>query len=161
MIGGGPLSPLLVPLERVLREGRLTIAVAESCTGGLLAAALTDLPGSSAWFLGGVVAYSNDAKVDLLGIPREVIEREGAVSEPVARAMAEAAVERFGADVGVAVTGIAGPASEGEKPVGLTFVGASHGGRTEVREYHWAGGRASNRVASVEAALQLVADILR
>lgn len=161
MIEGSSLSPLIAPLQEELRQGHHTIAVAESCTGGLLAAALTDLPGSSEYFLGGVVTYSNDAKVDVLGVPRDLIESLGAVSEPVARAMAEAVARRFGADVGVGVTGIAGPTAEGEKPVGLTFIAASYGGQTEAREYRWIGGRASNRVASVEAALQLAAEVLR
>ena len=160
MIEGSSLSPLLAPLEDALRQRRLTIAVAESCTGGLLSAALTDLPGSSEFFLGGVVTYANDAKMDLLDVPADVLQAHGAVSAPVAKAMAEAAARALSADVGVAVTGIAGPTAEGDKPVGLTYIAAAFGGDTVVREYHWIGGRASNRVASVEAALQLATEVL-
>ena len=95
------------------------IAIAESCTGGLLAARLTERPGSSAYVAGGVVAYSNEAKVELLGVDPALIERHGAVSEPVAEAMADGALGRFGADTAVAVTGIAGPdGGTEEKPVG-------------------------------------------
>jgi nicotinamide-nucleotide amidase len=159
MIGGSSLGPVF-ELENALRDRKLTIAVAESCTGGLLAAALTDLPGSSEFFLGGVVTYANQAKEGLLGVPTELLRQHGAVSAPVAQVMAEAAAQIFGADVGVGVTGIAGPDSEGEKPVGLTYIAATYGGSTSTREYHWNGGRASNRVASVEAALQLATAIL-
>jgi nicotinamide-nucleotide amidase len=160
MIEGSSLSPVLSPLEQALRRRHLTIAVAESCTGGLLAAALTDLPGSSEYFLGGVVTYANNAKMSLLNVPAAVLREHGAVSPQVAKLMARGARELFSADVGLGVTGIAGPSSEGDKPVGLTYIGASAGDVTEVREYHWIGGRASNRVASVEAAIQLAVDIL-
>jgi nicotinamide-nucleotide amidase len=147
-------------LEAALRAGGLTIAVGESCTGGLVAAALTDRPGSSDFFLGSVVSYANGAKLDLLGVSQEELEQHGAVSEPVARMMAEGARHAFGADVGVAVTGIAGPASEGGKPVGLTYVAASRGDTTLAREYLWHGDRAANRGSSVEAALSLAVEVL-
>jgi PncC family amidohydrolase len=138
----------------------MTIAVAESCTGGLVAGALTDLPGSSEYFLGGLVTYANQAKIDLLGVDARTIRDHGAVSRQVARQMAIGARNVFGSDVGVGVTGVAGPTAEGNKPVGLTFIGASDGVRTVVRRYKWNGGRASNRVASVEAAIQLVTEML-
>ena len=100
-----------------------TVAVAESCTGGLLGGALSAIPGSSAWFLGGVTSYSNEIKVASLGVDADVIEREGAVSEPVARAMAAGVRQRMGADWGVGITGIAGPGGGSEeKPVGLVHV---------------------------------------
>ncbi|HEV3231480.1 MAG TPA: CinA family protein [Candidatus Dormibacteraeota bacterium] len=156
----GSLSPYLSPLARALRERHLTIAVAESCTGGLVAAALTDLPGSSDYFLGGVVAYANPTKSRLLRVPVALLEAHGAVSREVAEAMARGARDLFQADVAVSVTGIAGPASDGDKPVGLTFVGAVHGDRAVVREHRWTGGRASNRLASVEAALALATDLV-
>ncbi len=109
---------------RLLREKGVTISLAESCTGGLLAKRLTDAPGSSAYFLEGLVTYSNQAKERLLGVPHETLEEHGAVSEPVAEAMAEGVRKVAGSDYGLSVTGIAGP--EGgteEKPVGLVYVG--------------------------------------
>jgi PncC family amidohydrolase len=160
MLDGSSLSPVLAPLREALHRRGLTIAVAESCTGGLVAAALTDLPGSSEYFLGGLVTYTNEAKMDLLGVPQDVLREHGAVSREVAALMAEAARRVFKSDVGVSVTGIAGPSAEGSKPVGLTFVGVSIDGRTEVREHHWTGGRGSNRVASVEAAMQLATEVV-
>jgi PncC family amidohydrolase len=139
----------------------MTISVAESCTGGLVAAALTDLPGSSDYFLGGLVTYANEAKIKVLGVDAEMIQKHGAVSRQVATQMAVGARRLFGADLAVSVTGIAGPTAEGDKPVGLTFIGATDGDKTVVRRYRWNGGRASNRIASVEAAIQLATDILR
>ncbi len=113
--------------ETLLRAGR-TLAVAESCTGGGLCAAVTDIPGASAYFLGGIVAYGNESKIRDLGVEGSLIESRGAVSEEVAAAMAEGARERFGAYLGIGITGIAGP--EGgtpEKPVGTVCLGISAG----------------------------------
>jgi PncC family amidohydrolase len=160
VLEGSSVSPVLSPLQQILHRRKLTIAVAESCTGGLVAAALTDLPGSSEYFLGGLVTYANQAKIDLLGVDPEMIRKHGAVSRQVARQMAAGARRIFGSDVAVSVTGIAGPTAEGDKPVGLTFIGADDGKSTVVRRYRWIGGRASNRVASVEAAIQLATEIL-
>jgi PncC family amidohydrolase len=160
VLEGSSLSPVLSPLQRILHKRRLTIAVAESCTGGLVAAALTDLPGSSEYFLGGVVAYANEAKVALLGVDKGTILRHGAVSRQVATQMAVGARNLFGSDLAVSVTGVAGPSTEGDKPVGLTYIGASYGDKTLVRRHKWNGGRASNRVASVEAAIQLATEIV-
>ncbi len=160
MLEGSSLSPVLASLQDVLRRRHLTVAVAESCTGGLLAAALTDLPGSSESFLGGMVTYANEAKIGILGVDEAMLKKHGAVSAEVAEQMAAGATEVFGADVGLGVTGVAGPASEGDKPVGLTFIGARYGDRSLVRRYHWNGGRAANRVASVEAAIQLATELL-
>jgi PncC family amidohydrolase len=160
VLEGSSLSPVLSPLQQILHRRKLTIAVAESCTGGLVAAALTDLPGSSEYFLGGLVTYANQAKIDLLGVDPDMIRKHGAVSRQVARQMAAGARRIFGSDVAVSVTGIAGPTAEGDKPVGLTFIGADDGKSTVVRRYRWIGGRASNRVASVEAAIQLATEIL-
>jgi PncC family amidohydrolase len=107
-----------------LRERRQTLAVAESCTGGLLAKTLTDVAGSSDVVLGGAVAYSNASKTALLGVPAELVAAHGAVSEPVAAAMAQGARERLGADVAVATTGVAGPGGgTAQKPVGLVCFG--------------------------------------
>ena len=115
---------------RMLTERGLTVATAESCTGGLIAERITDVPGSSAYFLGGVVPYSNAAKTSLLGVSEAILEREGAVSEPVVRAMAEAVRTRFGSDFGVATSGISGPdGGTPEKPVGLVWIALAVGGR--------------------------------
>jgi nicotinamide-nucleotide amidase len=108
---------------RLLRERGARVAVAESCTGGLVAEKLTDVPGSSAYFLGGVVAYADDAKRALLGVPDALLAQHGAVSDPVARAMAEGVRERFAADLGIATTGISGPGGGSDaKPVGLVHL---------------------------------------
>lgn len=108
---------------RMLAERGLTLATAESCTGGLIAERITDVPGSSAYFLGGVVSYSNEAKAAMLGVSEEVLEREGAVSEPVVRAMAEGVRSRFGSDFGISTSGISGPGGgTAEKPVGLVWI---------------------------------------
>ena len=111
---------------RLLTQKGLSVATAESCTGGLIAERLTDVPGSSAYFLGGVVAYSNQAKVSMLGVSADVIEEHGAVSEPVVRAMAEGVRARFGSDFGIATSGISGPGGgTTEKPVGLVWLAIS------------------------------------
>lgn len=144
-----------------LLDGR-SIAVAESCTSGLLAARLTERPGSSDYFLGGVVAYSNDAKVDLLGVPAELIERTGAVSTEVAEAMADGAIERFGADIGVGITGIAGPDGGTEdKPVGYVCISAAtRAGERRTRDPILPGNRADIRERSATVALHLVRNLL-
>jgi CDP-diacylglycerol--glycerol-3-phosphate 3-phosphatidyltransferase len=161
--GGGapgaesPVDPLVRRLHERLRGGGLTVVVAESCTGGMLAAAITDQPGSSAYFKGGVVAYSNEIKERLLGVPRDLLERHGAVSPEVARAMAEGARRELDADLAVSITGIAGPEADGsEKPVGLTHVwlAAAEGG--DGRRFVFAGDRWANRRQAVTEALALL-----
>ena len=151
---------MLRSLQDTLLQRGLKVAVAESCTGGLLAAALTELPGSSEFFLGGLVTYGNSAKIDVLGVDKAMIDAYGAVSAEVAAQMARGAISVFGANVGIGVTGVAGPDSEGAKPIGLTFIGVRHGDRSLVREYNWTGDRAFNRAASVEAAIELATEIL-
>ena len=160
MVVSGSL-PALTTLGEELQKNNLTIAVAESMTGGLLAATLADLPDSSTRFLGGVVSYTADKKRDLLAIPEEVIERDGVVSEATARLMADGARRLFNAGVALSVTGVAGPESQEGKPIGLTYVGVSVDGRSEVRKYRWPSERAANRLASVEAAINLAVDILK
>lgn len=121
-------EPMAAVVGRLLAERGATVAVAESCTGGLIAELITAVPGSSGWFLGGVVAYANSAKQSLLGVPEPLLARHGAVSEPVARAMAEGVRERFGADIGVSTTGISGPdGGTDEKPVGLVHLAIAWG----------------------------------
>ena len=139
-----------------------TIAVAESCTGGLLLARLTDPPGASAYVLGGVVAYSNDVKVADAGVERETIERHGAVSAEVAQALAEGARSRLGADVGVGLTGIAGPGGGSEdKPVGLVWLSvAGPGGASLTRSVRLPGARPDVRERAVTVAMHLIRRLL-
>jgi nicotinamide-nucleotide amidase len=152
-----PVDPLVRRLHARLSGGGLTLAVAESCTGGLLAAAITDQPGSSAYFKGGVVAYSNEMKERLLEVPRELLERHGAVSAEVARAMAEGARRLLATDVAVSVTGIAGPDADGtEKPVGLTHIWLAVGDGGEGRRFVFPGDRWANRRQAVDEALVLL-----
>jgi len=144
-----------VVAERLLARG-LRLAVAESCTGGLTLSRLTDIPGSSQWLLGGVVAYANAVKVDLLGVPAQLIETHGAVSEPVASGMARGVREHLRADIGVGITGIAGPAGgTPDKPVG-TVVIAVDGPTPRVKTFRFGGNRAMVRQFSVAAALDMV-----
>ncbi len=140
-----------------------TVAVAESCTGGLMTARLTERPGSSAYVLGGVTAYSDAAKRDLAGVPWELIERHGAVSPEVAAALAQGAIARFGADVGVAITGIAGPGGGSqEKPVGwVCFHVAERGGASIARALQLPGGRADVRDRSTTVTMHLLRRLLR
>jgi nicotinamide-nucleotide amidase len=132
----------------------LKLAVAESCTGGLIAKRVTDVPGSSRYFLSGLVAYANEAKIDLLGVARELIEMHGAVSPEVAEAMAQGVKYRTGADIGVAVTGIAGPdGGTPEKPVGLVYLGLAFGEQTEHRKLQIPGDRERVRELTTTLAL--------
>ncbi len=131
------------------------LATAESCSGGMIAAACTDLAGSSQWFERGFVTYSNAAKVEMLGVPAALIEQEGAVSEAVARAMADGALAHSQAHVSLAVTGVAGPTGGSEaKPVGTVWFAWCVGGETHSEMQHFAGDRAAIRAATVRYALQ-------
>lgn len=142
---------------RLLRERERTIAVAESCTGGLVAERISSVAGASAYFLGGVVAYANEAKEALLGVPRELLGRHGAVSEPVARAMAEGVRARFGADYGVATTGISGPTGgTPEKPVGLVYVALARRESTHVDHFVFPVDRERHRRLTAQLALDWV-----
>lgn len=160
-------SPELLRLaEEVLERARtqaLRVATAESCTGGLVAGALTEIAGASDVLERGYVVYSNAAKTELLGVPAEVIAREGAVSEEVARGMAEGAIHKAKVQAGIAVTGIAGPGGgTREKPVGLVHVAAARQGAQTLHEKHLFGdiGRGPIRLASVDAALRLLSRLL-
>jgi PncC family amidohydrolase len=161
-VGDDPLVALAERLQTACLAAGTTVALAESCTGGLVAAALTAIPGSSGYFLGGVVSYSDEAKRDLLGVDAAVLAAHGAVSAQVARAMAEGARARFGASIAASVTGIAGPdGGSAEKPVGLTYIGVADAAGVDVRRVIWPGDRAANRldstVAVIEALLARVA----
>jgi PncC family amidohydrolase len=161
-VGDDPLVALAERLQTASLARGTTVALAESCTGGMVAAALTAVPGSSGYFLGGVVSYADEAKRDLLGVDGTVLAAHGAVSAQVARAMAEGARARFGASVAAAVTGIAGPdGGSDEKPVGLTYVAVADDAGVDVRRVVWPGDRAANRhdsaVAVLEALLARVA----
>lgn len=144
-------------VARVLTENRATIAVAESCTGGLLAERLTNVPGSSAYFLGGVVCYSNELKASFVGVPPELIEAKGAVSSEVALALADGIRKRTGATLGVGVTGIAGPAGgTPEKPVGLVHIGIADEQGPRERSSRFVGDRDRIRQLATQSALDSV-----
>ncbi len=133
------------------------IATVESCTGGLIGHLLTEVPGSSAYYVGGFVTYSDDAKQEMVGVPADVLAAHGAVSAQTAMAMASGGRERTGADIGVSVTGIAGPdGGSAAKPVGLTYVAVADATGSEVRRYVWSGSRSENKRSSARAALELV-----
>jgi PncC family amidohydrolase len=137
----------------------LTVATAESCTGGLVGHLLTEIPGSSTYYVGGAISYSDAVKRSVLDVTSEALERHGAVSAQVAVAMAEGARRRFGADLAVAVTGVAGPDGGSEaKPVGLTYVAVADRSGHDVQRHIWGGDRSSNKRESARAALTLLLD---
>ncbi len=140
-----------------LRETGLQLALGESCTGGLIGHWITEVAGSSDYFLGGAIAYSNAAKESLLEVSHETLLKHGAVSEATAREMAEGARRAFGAGVGLSVTGIAGPGGgSAGKPVGLTWVAVSLADRTLAERHVFDGDRAANKRSAAEAALELL-----
>lgn len=145
----------LHPLADALRQRGWMMATSESCTGGMIAAACTDLPGSSQWFERGFVTYSNAAKTELLGVPAALIAQHGAVSEPVARAMAAGAAERARVQASVAVTGVAGPdGGSADKPVGTVWFGWCVQGQVHSACLRFAGDRAAVRQQTRDHALQ-------
>lgn len=140
----------------LLRERQRTLASAESCTGGLIGHLLTEVAGISQFYLGGVVAYSNQAKVALLEVPADLIERHGAVSPEVAEAMAIGCRHRFGADIGLATTGIAGPGGgTPEKPVGLVYCAIAYPEGTKIARFQWGADRSSTKLRSAKMTLNL------
>jgi PncC family amidohydrolase len=147
---------------RALRAAGAWVAVAESCTGGLLGARLTAVPGSSGYFLGGVLAYHNRVKAGLLGVPSGLLRRHGAVSAPCAAAMAHGVRRALGSDYGVAITGIAGPGGgTPARPVGLVFVAVARAGGARWRRAVFAGDRGQVREQSVELALNVLLSTLQ
>ncbi len=144
-------------VARLLTEKRMTVATAESCTGGLVAKRLTDIAGSSAYMERGVVTYSNKSKEELLSVPSETLVKHGAVSEETARLMAEEIRKSAKADLGLGITGIAGPGGgTAEKPVGLVYIGLATPGGVTVKKFHFPGDRAEVRFASSQMALDMI-----
>lgn len=149
-------------LIRFCRERGITLASAESCTGGLIGAELTSVPGASEVYLGGVVSYSNSVKEHLLRVPLQILESVGAVSKESALAMANGVCQVTGAQAGIAVTGIAGPGGgTNEKPVGLVYTAVAFNGRAVVTKHFFPGNRAAIRGETVRAVLDLLANVLR
>jgi len=154
-----PVGQLVERLQALCLERGLTVATAESCTGGLIAKLITDVAGSSGYFLGGIVSYSNEAKIGLLGVREEELAAHGAVSAQVARSMAMGARYRVGADLAVSVTGIAGPGGGGAaKPVGLAYVAVADAAGADVRRFLCSGDRVGVREAAARAALELLVE---
>ena len=141
----------------LLRGKKLSLAVAESCTGGMLGGTLTTVPGSSDYFKGGIISYDGEIKEKLLGVPHTLLTRFGEVSEPVAKAMAEGVRKKCNSDIGLSITGIAGPAGGSkEKPVGLVYIGLADAGKTLVQKHYFHNGRQAIRLRSVRRALNML-----
>ncbi len=156
-----PQPSLESQIGALLTERKLTLATAESCTGGLVSHRLTNVPGSSAYFVGGVVAYAYDAKERLLGVHHNTLYDYGAVSKETAVEMARGARRVFSADIGVAVTGIAGPGGGlPNKPVGLAWIALSTWEDETAHQFIWDKDREENKALSADAALQMVLDYL-
>ena len=151
------LVELAARVGAACRERGVWLATAESCTGGLVAHLITEVPGSSDYFSGGIVTYANDVKIGLVDVPADVLEAHGAVSAQVARAMAEGVRRRLSVDLAVAVTGVAGPdGGTAAKPVGLTYVAVADADGGDVRRFVWDSDRSGNKRLSAAAALELV-----
>jgi nicotinamide-nucleotide amidase len=162
LTGLAGLIDLAERIQATCLERSLTVGAAESETGGLVAHAITEVAGSSGYFLGSIVAYSNEAKQAVLGVPASILAAHGAVSAQTARAMASGARARLGVDLAIAITGIAGPGGGSEaKPVGLTYVASADADGEDVRKFQWTAGRAENKRLSAEAALELVLERAR
>lgn len=152
---------LEILVGELLRRHGLRLAVAESCTGGLIGHRLTNVPGSSTYYMGSVTAYAYEAKVRLLGVRWETLEKHGAVSEETVLEMARGVRRALAADVGVSVSGIAGPGGgTPDKPVGLVWIGLSAPGIDEAWSYIWNGDRIQNKELTAQQALQLLVDFL-
>jgi PncC family amidohydrolase len=148
-------------LGEALTQRRWTLVTVESCTAGGLAYRITEVPGASAYFLGGVVAYDNRVKLEWVGVPKLVFEHHGAVSAQAAGAMAEGGRERFDADICLAITGIAGPGGgTPDKPVGTVFVSVSGRTSTKTQRFRFAGDRQAVRTQAIDAALEMALDLL-
>lgn len=153
---------LLDKVSSLLKKQKLTIATAESCTGGLIAHVLTNVSGSSNYFDRGIISYSNIAKIKLLDVPEELLKKYGAVSEQVAKAMTEGVRIKSNVDIGIATTGIAGPTGgTPEKPVGLVYIAISISNNTFVKKYKFTGDRLQNKEQTCNEALLLLYNYLK
>lgn len=154
-------NDVLVKISNLLKQKHLTVATAESCTGGLVAHSLTNISGSSDYFDRGIVSYSNNAKVELLGVSEEILEKYGAVSEQVAIVMAEGVRTKSNVDIGISTTGIAGPTGgTKEKPVGLVYIAVSTTKNVVVKKFQFTGNRIQNKESTCNAALEMLLDNL-
>jgi nicotinamide-nucleotide amidase len=157
LVFGAEEEELQDAVVRLMHEKRQTLATAESITGGLVAHRICQVPGASDFFHGGIVTYTDEVKARELGVPRDMLAKHGAVSEPVARAMAEGIRREFGTDLGVSTTGFAGPAGGTEEnPVGTAYVGLAHAGGCEVIRYGWLGTRLEIMSRTAKLALNMV-----
>jgi nicotinamide-nucleotide amidase len=155
------LDSLAQSVGDLLNQQHMTLGLAESCTGGMVASYITDIAGSSAYFAGAVVAYSNQVKERVLGVPASMLERHGAVSAETVMAMARGARKLLHVDVAVAVTGIAGPSGGApDRPIGLTYIGLASSRGELWRKHIWTGNRRQNREQSARAALELLKEHL-
>ncbi len=148
-------------IARLLKKKHQTVSVAESCSGGLLGHQLTNLPGSSKYFYGGVIVYSNAAKVKTLGVSADIIKKQGAVSAPVAQKMAEAVRKLFKTDFGISITGIAGPSGgTKDKPIGLTFIAVAKQKKILCRQFRFKGTRLNIKTLAVHSALRFLLEMI-
>jgi PncC family amidohydrolase len=151
------LTGLATRLQAACVAQGLRVATVESCTGGLVGHAITTVPGSSAYYLGGLITYADQLKRDQAGVPADVLAAHGAVSAQVALAMADGARTRLGADLAVSVTGVAGPDGGSDaKPVGLTYIGVADARGADVHRHVWPGDRSANQLDSAAAALEFL-----
>ena len=148
-------------ISDLLKKNHITIATAESCTGGLIAHTLTNISGSSEYFDRGFITYSNNAKIELLDVPRILLEKHGAVSKEVAEAMAKGVRTKSNVDIGISTTGIAGPTGGTiEKPVGLVYIAISSNDKPVVKQFYFSGNRLQNKENTCNAALQMLYDLI-
>lgn len=152
---------LEIEVGRLLQERGLKLGMAESCTGGLVGNRITNIPGSSEYFMGGVISYAYEAKVSILGVSWDTLNTFGAVSHETVLEMARGVKKLFDVDIGVSISGIAGPGGGTlDKPVGTTWVGLVANDVERTREFHFDGNREENRASSADAALQMLVDYL-
>ena len=155
------INDILVKISDKITKENLLIATAESCTGGMLANLLTDISGSSKYFERGIVTYSNRSKIELLGVSEYVITKYGAVSEQTALEMAKGIREKSNVDIGISITGIAGPTGGSkQKPVGLIYIGVSTNKKTEVKRFVFSDNRINNKMLACEEALKIILMII-
>ena len=154
-------NDILKKIANLLKQKHLTVATAESCTGGLISHSLTNISGSSDYFDRGIVSYSNNAKMELLGVYKEILEKYGAVSEQIAKVMAKGVRTKSNVDIGISTTGIAGPTGgTKEKPVGLVYIAVSTTKNVVVKKFQFTGDRLQNKESTCNAALQMLLDTL-